>query len=174
MNVHEDRFTNGKIRSLILIAALLSLAACQLTPRVAIGKFVKEPDRICLNKGGVQGINWGSPDINLMAQCQIRDQEIAISGDIRFASHLAYNYISLEYFRIYVHFTDDSGKVFQKNLLAVNSGHMKPLEDIRFNRTFKLSKAVGCLAFEYEGRAIDDSEDSAIGWWFSHSPALEP
>ena len=174
MNTHEDRSTNRTICSLILIVVILSLAACQWTSRVAVGKHVTEQDRICLENKSAAGINWGSPDINLMAQCRIRDHEIAISGDIRFAPHLVSNYNSLEYFRIYVHFTDDSGRVFQKNLLAVNSGHMKPLEDIKFNRIFKLSEAVGCLAFEYDGRAIDDSEDSAIGWWFSHSPALEP
>ena len=174
MNTHEDRSANRIIRSLIPIVAILSLAACQWTPRGAVGKFVTVQDRICLKKNGAAGINWGSRDINLMAQCQIQGQEIAIAGDIRFASHLVYNYSSLEHFRIYVYFTDDSGKVLQKRLLAVNSGHMKPLEDIRFNRSFKLPEAVGCLAFEYDGRAFDDSDDSAIGWWFSHSPALEP
>ncbi len=174
MNTRNNRSTIRIMRSLILTVAILSLAACQWTPRTAVGRLVTAQDRICLENKSAAGINWGTRDMNLMAQCQIRDQEIAIAGDIFFAFHLIYNYSSMEYFRIYVYFMDDSGRVFQKNLLAVNSGHMKPLEDIRFNRTFKLPEAVGCLAFEYDGRAFDDSDDSAIGWWFSHSPALEP
>lgn len=153
-----------------MIAALFSLAACQGASRVAAEKFIKVQDRMPVEKNSATEIKWDSRDINLTARCQMQGQEVVISGNIRFASHLVYNYTSLEYFRIYVHFTDDSGKALQKQLLAVNSGYLKPVEDIAFERTFKLSEAVCCLAFEYEGRAVDDGDDSAVGWWFSYNP----
>jgi hypothetical protein len=78
----------------------------------------------------------------------------AVSGVVRFADLIKYNYLVIRYFHLDVLFVDSGGKLLAMTGL-VSTGSRRTEDPITFNARVPMPQGTAAIAFSYRGEALE-------------------
>jgi hypothetical protein len=141
----------GKLPSLILISVIL--LGCQSTSLAPMGRTVPQNKWIFLSQSGDQSGTWRSEDLLLNYKYDRYENQLSISGIIRFAGRIMNNYGIVQYFHLDAIPVDAQGKVLDMIGLTT-AGDLNTVYDnpIDFDKILTLPPGTAAMAFSYRGR----------------------
>ncbi len=150
----------------LLLAFWLVFPACQ---SLYHGRKVAESQRIALPAEAVQEGLWKGDDLIFRYQLIQKQDRLSVSGTLKLDPALIYNYTTLEYLHLRIHFLDDQGRVIGTNHLfsAPRMRAMKERYPVDARPTLP-PNAEG-VTFGYAGRAWEGGE-GPTSWEFWKTP----
>jgi hypothetical protein len=141
----------SKLLSLISISVIL--LGCQSISLAPIGHTVPQNKWIFLSQSGDQSGKWQSEDLLLNYKYDRYQNQLSISGVIRFAGRIMNNYGIVQYFHLDAIPVDAQGKVLDMIGLTtageINTVYGDPID---FDKILTLPPNTAAIAFSYRGR----------------------
>jgi len=150
----------------VAIAGILSIAASQLVDRDAGARSVPSSDRLSITEPRYSG-QWKGNDLTVEYSYSRDRGKMDLSGNIRFADFMVLGYSNLLYFHLGAVFVDASGRVVQEIGLATSRDSF---DSVPFHQIINLPSNAVSMAFTYEGKAAEGSDDGSGLTSFWHYP----
>jgi len=156
------------LMGLILGLTGATLLGCQGLMVSYQGASVTEVNLIPLLEGATRADHFETADLTVDYQYTRNGDNLQFSGDVRYASALRHNFVSVLQFHLRVFFVDAQGRVLQDHGIAVN-GYGNTDDQMRFQERLILPPGTVFMAFGYSGRATDgghrDSRTETSFWY---------
>lgn len=151
------------LSGLILVSAIL--LGCQGMAFEPTGRTVPEDKWIFLSQAGDQTGTWRNQDLTLDYKYDRYQNQLSISGIIRFSGRFAYNYSLIQYFHLDVIPVDAQGKALEMIGLTT-AGDLNSLYDgpVDFYKILTLPPNTAAIAFSYRGRASGNASGFGGGY----------
>jgi hypothetical protein len=141
-----------KLPSLVLVSVIL--LGCQGLNVAPVGHTVPQNKWISLSQAGNQSGIWQTEDLIMDYKYDRDHSQLYISGVIRFASPIRFQFELVQYFHLDAIPIDAQGKVLDMIALTT-AGELNTLYDgpIDFSKVLTLPANTAAIAFSYRGRA---------------------
>ena len=158
------------------VMLLTSLAGCGSMPKFYGGKIIPEKNLIVLKNGGPHENKWANEDVIINYTYTRNDGRLEISGTIDFDDRLKYNFDNLDYFDLWIYFTNSENKIIG-HLLVSPMTFLNQIEEMDFNKTYVLPPTAKAMVFSYRGSVHegggsggDNLQDGGSTWTFWKPP----
>jgi hypothetical protein len=130
------------------------LLGCQSASFAPMGHMVPEDKRLLLSQSGDQSGTWRTEDLILDYKYDRYQDQLSISGTIRFAGRITNNYATVQYFHLDAIPVEAQGKVLDMISLTT-AGDINTLYEgpVDFYKILTLPPNTTAIAFSYRGRA---------------------
>jgi len=145
-----------------VIAVSLLIAFSLMTSAHAGSGFVSPLDRLSIEQSKYAG-QWKGDDVTVDYSYSKDQEQIDLSGNVRFSYSLTMGYKNLRDFRLSAILLDQNGRVIEEIGLITSRGSLDP---ISFSRRIKLPRNAVSMAFSYQGKVTDVGRDKT-SFWFS-------
>lgn len=157
------RSMRGITGMLLVLGMVWGLAGCQ-GGMLGGGSGMIPRDKLT-PLGTVRDAHWDTRDLTVVYTLEQNANGVRISGSVRYADALRYNFSLMRYFYLGLYLTDADGRVLREEPLATsapdsidNFGGNR--SDFDFSRSFTLPEGAAYFAFKYSAQASDpDSGD---------------
>lgn len=157
------------VRMLVIVGAVWGLSGCQGGMLKGASGTVSKDKLIAL--GDVRNARWDGQDLSVLYGMERRGNQVRMSGAVRYADSLRYNFTLIRYFYLSMFLTDADGRVLKEEPLTSSVPDSFD-GDLNFDRTFVLPEGAAFFAFRYNGQALDsDNSDGANPTNFWEYPA---
>ncbi len=157
----------GLLFFLFVIATALPIAGSHPPLAGAAAGYVPPPDRLSVTRPAYTG-KWKADDLSVKYSYSRNQEQIDLSGKVRFSYSLVMGYTLLDNFNLSAVILDENGRVLEQTGLVTDLGSLDP---IPFHRRFKLPPGAAYIAFSYQGTVSDsgggDGADTTNFW---HDP----
>lgn len=135
------------------LVLLFSLTACQGTLLTDVrGKTVPAEHHIPLAESASS--QWEARELTIDYRYRLGPGNFAVSGVVRLADLIRYNYLVIRYFHLDVLFVDSQGKILGMAGL-VSTGFRRTEDPIPFNALVPMPQGTSAFAFSYRGEALE-------------------
>ena len=176
--MRKSGYTVRTFGMLLLIGAglMLGLGAvgCQTLVTTPVGRMVDQDFWIPLQAGGRQASAWNGMYVTVRYDYARNGDSLNLRGEVRYASRIADNYTSVQYFHMDVMFLDPQGKVLDSQPIATDSFDILfprgADPTVPFDKEMILPVNTAAMAFSYRGQAISTGDGTGAPRYFWEYP----
>ncbi len=151
--------------SVITVFLLAGAAGCgMLTP---VGKSVPRADRFEI--GASKTYRVETNDLTASFETNRAGNTLRLKGTIRFADRIRNSFRTLESFSMWIYFTGENGEVLSAPRIWT-ADRNRTMTDPQVQTQVEIPTGARALAFGYDGRAMEASEDIFISVDFRRLP----
>jgi hypothetical protein len=154
----------------VLVTLCCLVTACQGNLLTYKGDTVLSAESIPLKVGRHTG-QWETRDVRVNYTYSRDADQLDVSGRLKFADQIAYNFANIMYFNLRLFLLNDQGTVLHSTGVATSATFADAQDALSFNKSLQLPPGTVAIAFGYTGeaRGTGDMEDAGTTSFF-HSP----